>query len=649
MFGLEDRLKRIKEEYKTARDNPNAEISTVKAKYDQQIQNIKREIRLIDNDYNPLLRELKIANLDSQLINLEKYRDHADFKEKTEDAELFALSMIQTETIRYQDAKISSNSALNPTGWDHVKNFFKRGIGGISENKLSKGYMGMGRGKRMALNAAIIGAGTALWLPASVAAGASAAAFVGYKMARSLMGGTFGYFLSKKVFQPIARKAYEHDSAKTLKAQQEEATTSKEMTHFEELSRGETDPTEREKILGKIADFNIELCAKYSERIRRDKKYFIANNVLGTVVAGVAGGKGAQMTADWLAGPGMLGIFPAHGGMTTDTPENTPHKEGGVIPPETEVLPKTSRPELNPNDLKIATIGNGEGVEHVLRRQLEMSPEKFGFDGDIGDKTAIHEWSGGKAHLIAIDQGYIKGGTESWVQDMGETGPKGNPAYVLDIDASGKPSIQEYFEGKPSGTGGVNSPYEYSHNTSTTTRYTSALDSIPEEYGGVTTDNSVETGSGQEILNQIDKTQEAVSGDHTNIIEYGDNTGTGPDIENNSIDTGEKTLIENNKVKPNFENVEEHGQDVYIKNIKHLFPSGDWLEKGGLSARDVLKAENPGQLTGLNTYLHKLQEVTGLKPKEGSFFQSSETVHKYVNRALHKAGEMGKLEDLRLK
>ena len=82
MSGLKDRINRIKEEYKTARDNPNAEISTVKAKYDQQIENIKREMRLIDNDYNPLLRELKVANLDSQLKNLEKYRDHADFKEK---------------------------------------------------------------------------------------------------------------------------------------------------------------------------------------------------------------------------------------------------------------------------------------------------------------------------------------------------------------------------------------------------------------------------------------------------------------------------------------------------------------------------------------------------------------------------------------
>ena len=192
-------------------------------------------------------------------------------KKKTEDAELFALSMIQTETVRYQDAKISSNSIINPQGWDHVKNFFKRGGRRTFKNKLLKGYMSMGRGKRMALNVAMIGGATALWLPATVAAGASAVGFVGYKMARSLMGGAFGYFLSKKVFQPIVRHAYEHDEARDRKEQQREVLASEEMAHFQELARGETDPTEREKILQKIADKNIELCNKYAEKIRRNK------------------------------------------------------------------------------------------------------------------------------------------------------------------------------------------------------------------------------------------------------------------------------------------------------------------------------------------------------------------------------------------
>ena len=77
-------------------------------------------------------------------------------------------------------------------------------------------------------------------------------------------------------------------------------------------------------------------------------------------------------------------------------------------------------------------------------------------------------------------------------------------------------------------------------------------------------------------------------------------------------------------------------------------PISNWLEKGGLSASDVLKQQQPGQLTELSNYLHKLEEVTGLKPKGGSFFKSSETVHRFVNRGIQKAAKLGKLEDLRL-
>ena len=67
LSGLKEQILRVKREYKDAMDNTSVGTLVVKAKYNQQIQDIKLKIRLIDNDYNPLLRELKIANLDSQL------------------------------------------------------------------------------------------------------------------------------------------------------------------------------------------------------------------------------------------------------------------------------------------------------------------------------------------------------------------------------------------------------------------------------------------------------------------------------------------------------------------------------------------------------------------------------------------------------
>jgi len=694
MFSLKDRIERINEEYKTACDNPHAETSTVKAKYDQQIQNIKREMRLIDNDYNPLLRELKIANLDSQLKNLEKYRDHADFKEKTQDAELFALSMIQTEMIRYQDAKVSSNSIINPKGWDNIKNFFKRSIG---ENRFFQGYMKMGRGKRMAISAAIIGASSGFVPVALLAGGISLVA-----------GGIGGYLLSKKVFQPLARKAYEHDSSRTTQSQQNEALVSSEMAHLEQLARGETDPTEREKILGKIADFNIELCAKYSDRIRRDKKYFIANNVLGTVAAGLIAGRGARLMGNWIAGSGILDV----GGKTDAHLEQTPpHKGGGVAPipgeenipkgggstpPETIIPPKPVSPGINPEDMKAATIGKGEGIEHALRRQLEMHPDKFGFKGDLTNKAAIHEWSGGKAHLVAIDQHYVNNnGTETWVKDIGPAGPEGNPAYVLDVDATGKPTIHEYFEGKPSGTGGVNSPYEYMHDTPTSPRYTSALDNVPEQGG----DNSG---------NDWNTPEQTGNGD---VIEYGDNSGTG--VVDEYLDTSQATTV-----KHLGTNYEDQGginkEDIIKSNNQNINPENytaadktwinnhSWLAENNsthnlpidtLKEMDSIHSNNTNFLNEqlkklsssfgdkqeitekvnyvltkgkadsfigypsenvdkiyqpLHKYINTLHDVTGLNPTGETLLQAGETNSNFIARALINAAEKGVLDKVKL-
>ncbi|MEK7088744.1 MAG: hypothetical protein AAB913_01280 [Patescibacteria group bacterium] len=107
-------------------------------------------------------------------------------------------------------------------------------------------------------------------------------------------------------------------------------------------------------------------------------------------------------------------------------------------------------------------------------------------------------------------------------------------------------------------------------------------------------------------------------------------------------------IILNTKV---FPNEQVHMQDVASKNLDQIFPkdvTSNWLQKGGLSASQVIGLEKPGQLAGLNAYLHKLEEVTGLKPEEGTATKPSETVHHYVNRALAEAGRQGKLEEIRI-
>lgn len=165
-------------------------------------------------------------------------------------------------------------------------------------------------------------------------------------------------------------------------------------------------------------------------------------------------------------------------------------------------------------------------------------------------------------------------------------------------------------------------------------------DVIPQDGAGI--------GDGKEILNHIDNTEQAANGSHINVIEYGDNSNTGSEYVDTSNINSDSSIVPN---EYSFPTIQQHVQDVYEKNISHIFPKdpvSNWVEKGGLSASEVLKEQQPGQLTELSNYLHKLEEVTGLKPKGDSFFQSAETVHRFVNRAIQKVAELGKLEDLRL-
>lgn len=114
-------------------------------------------------------------------------------------------------------------------------------------------------------------------------------------------------------------------------------------------------------------------------------------------------------------------------------------------------------PSVGAESIELATVGKGEGVTHALVRQLKVNPEAFGYDPKSG--VDVEQWAILKSKEIAIENGYIKpDGTEIRVLDEG---PKGNPAYLLEKDASGKLKVTEYWEGKPTGGAGAKSAYEY--------------------------------------------------------------------------------------------------------------------------------------------------------------------------------------------
>ncbi len=60
----------------------------------------------------------------------------------------------------------------------------------------------------------------------------------------------------------------------------------------------------------------------------------------------------------------------------------------------------------------IATVYEGEGILHAFRRQLEASPEEFGFD----NKGDVKDWSATKAYDIAEKAGYISENGQSEIR-----------------------------------------------------------------------------------------------------------------------------------------------------------------------------------------------------------------------------------------
>lgn len=98
-----------------------------------------------------------------------------------------------------------------------------------------------------------------------------------------------------------------------------------------------------------------------------------------------------------------------------------------------------------PEALKLAIVQKGEGIEHVLIRQLIFVPELYGFKGDTGDKKAVKKWAQTKAHQIAILAGYVDAKTGNEVRVKGQGG---DVAYVLQTDSGLKLSVAQYCKGK---------------------------------------------------------------------------------------------------------------------------------------------------------------------------------------------------------
>jgi hypothetical protein len=414
---------------------------------------------MLENIYAPALKELKRIILEDKNALFEKEFGKGDPRvlEKMMAQEVNLVTMMSNERKRVDDIKSELLAA------ESIKNegCFKKSL---------RWYAKLPLPVRSVLGAAAIGTATAALLPGTVAAAGGATLYLGYRAARSLAGGSIAAGLQKLFGNKIVKRAYEKDIEKVYKESEEEImgrlekrskielglvelVKEKLAERKEKKALGETEEDLQalnkrieELILAKkfdeLAELNYELAGKINERIEKLGGLRRKTTMAMMTATGLAGGAAGARLVDWLVGPNFSDIT-SRGG-----------EERGRI--------EIAEPQkvVSSEDLKLATVGKGEGVTHALVRQLKANPAEFGYDSKSG--MDLDKWATLKARSLAIDAGYIKAdGSEVRVFDIGPAGPEDNPAYVLKINASGKPVIYEYLGGKPAGTSGTIDSYEY--------------------------------------------------------------------------------------------------------------------------------------------------------------------------------------------
>ena len=322
------------------------------------------------------------------------------------------------------------------------------------------------------------------------------------------------------------------------------------------------------------------------------------------------------------------------------TPPETPALEPAVETPAPAVAETT---ETVNDD---ATIGKGEGIEHAFRRQIEHDGNlatRLGYKGDINDAKALHEFSGGAAHRVALDKGYVDRmtGQEIRVMDGDKIAYQihtENGQIVVDEKTIDGKIIETRHEGDSFEK--ETEKYEYTHHGD------KRIESVLKHPADITV--------------QVQDKFEPIEPIRSNIREHLDLPPEPPTPEELKarIETTMDTEIENRTpleqalVEPVYQ---DRVYEIYQTNIVHIFPEDTvthWNSISNLKAKDLLnvKIDEKSTINPAVAYLHKLREITGLKPKKGwvwGLFGRGETVNEYVVRALQKGAEKGLLDQLK--
>ncbi len=160
--------------------------------------------------------------------------------------------------------------------------------------------------------------------------------------------------------------------------------------------------------------------------VNTERKKKMARKIIATV---------AGATSGWLIGGKLLDNSSTSSGLPKP-PDAPPHNlpdplahpsyEGNIAG---DGLPIND----HPYDFNMDVVHKNEGIEHVFRRQIEhdsVLAGRLGYHGAPGDTKALHEFSGGAAHKLAIDEGYVDKATGEEIR----VGPVDELAYKIKLE-----------------------------------------------------------------------------------------------------------------------------------------------------------------------------------------------------------------------
>jgi YD repeat-containing protein len=285
-------------------------------------------------------------------------------------------------------------------------------------------------------------------------------------------------------------------------------------------------------------------------------------------------------------------------------------------------------------DLKEATIHKGEGIEHSFIRQIEHNPDlakQLGFKGDISDTKALHEFTSHEAHKLALSHGFVsKTGEYVGVREADKFAyvikvENGHPVIVEKITDTGETS-RTYIEGDKFDTKLHQNEYIHS----------SAHEPTPPQ--NIVTENN----------------------DNHNATPESDFRTQGGFQHDNSI-------LENWMRSPeNIYNLSldklAEVRDLHEHNFVHLTHTGNLSDRQAANLEDTIKNHDASDIMykdfnqvshiyqPLWDYMHKLETMTGLHPREATLIRPGETNAEFILRAEMKVAteKNWSLDDLRL-